>query len=303
VQFRTYFFFLATTAFLLFYPGEHPYFQLIAYHRDHFAKDDSTPLSQIKPIPVVLSSTRPVITAEGAYIVEVDSFTPIFKQNEKRSFYPASTTKIISALVAQDLFSPDDVITVANPLLEGQTMGLVAGEQITMENLMYGMLVHSGNDAADALAREMGYRVFLEAMNSKAQQLGMQDSRFTNPSGLHDPSQITTPYDLSIAARALLREPYLKKMVGTKEIVISDVNYTTFHTLRNVNVLLGEIQGLGGLKTGYTEESGENLVSFYRHLGHDYILVVMKSEDRFLDTRALVDWIIGSVTYQEVPMQ
>lgn len=300
MQFRTYFFFLATTAFLLFYPGEHPYFQLIAYHRDHFSKDNTTPPLHINPLPVVTSFETPLITAEGAYIVEVDSFMPILKKNERTLFYPASTTKILTALVTQDLFSPDDVITVGNPLAEGQTMGLVQGEQITMENLMYGILVHSGNDAADALAQEKGYRVFIDAMNTKAQELGMQDSRFTNPSGLHDSLQVTTPYDLSLAARALLQDPYLKKMVGTKEIVISDVNYTMFHTLRNVNVLLGEIQGLGGLKTGYTEESGQNLITFYRHLGHDYIIVVMKSDDRFVDTRTLVDWIIRSVSYQEV---
>ena len=95
----------------------------------------------------------------------------------------------------------------------------------------------------------------------------------------------------------LMKNPYLRKMVGTKEIIISDVDYKTFHTLTNVNKLLGEIQGIGGLKTGYTENAGENLVSFYRKDDHDYIIVVMQSTDRFADTRNIVTWINDNVRF------
>ena len=112
-----------------------------------------------------------------------------------------------------------------------------------------------------------------------------------------DYKQKSTAFDLALAGRALIENPYLRKMVGTKEITISDTDYSIFHKLTNVNKLLGEIQGLGGLKTGYTENAGENLVSFYRHNEHDYLIVVMHSEDRFFDTTTLVDWIGASVQY------
>lgn len=302
MPFRFYFFFLFVTFLVLFYPGSYPYYQLLAYNRDTFAELESTEEHKIYPIPQVNQAFPPSVTAAGVYIVDFNSFTPIYKKNEHTEFFPASTTKIITALVAHELYSSDDIITVNQPHIEGQVMGLVPGERITVENLLYGALVHSGNDAAYALADGKGFRFFVEEMNSKASSLGMKNSHFTNPAGLDNIQQKTTPFDLSVAARELLKNPYLRKMVGTKEIIISDVDYNTFHTLTNVNKLLGEIQGLGGLKTGYTEQAGENLVSFYRHNGHDYIIVVMKSDERFLDTRVLVDWIKNNVTYIDSPL-
>jgi len=302
VSFRFYFFFLFISFFLLFYPGDAPFFHLISFNRDAFAVTSTPPHIALKEIPYVTNPAVPFVSAGGVYIVDLETFVPVYKKNEHSSFYPASTTKIVTALVARDLYDPDDIVTVGRRSIEGQVMGLVEGERITVENLLYGALVHSGNDAAYALADGKGYRFFIEKMNEKAGALGMKNSYFINPAGLDSFQQRTTPFDLSIAARALLKDSYLRKMVGTKEIIISDVDYKVFHTLKNVNQLLGEIQGLGGLKTGYTEQAGENLVSFYRHNGHDYIIVVMKSEDRFLDTRALVDWINSSIVYEAPPL-
>ncbi|MBP9691342.1 D-alanyl-D-alanine carboxypeptidase [Candidatus Woesebacteria bacterium] len=302
MPFRFYLLFIIASFFFAFYPGASPYYSLIAFNREAFAYTDVAKSIEIHDIPVVTAQTLPEISAQGAYIVELESFTPVFQKNQHTSFYPASTTKIITALVSRDLYMPEDIVTVGQPRIEGQTMGLVGGERITAENLLYGALVHSGNDAAYALADGKGYRFFIEKMNEKAQALGMKDSLFTNPSGLDDFTQKTTPFDLSLAARELLKDSYLRKIVGTKEIIISDVDYSTFHTLTNVNKLLGEIQGLGGLKTGQTEQAGENLVSFYRHNGRDYILVVMKSEDRFTDTRTLVEFIKSSISYTASPI-
>lgn len=302
MPFRFYFFFLFVTFFFLFYPGTHPYFQLMAFNKDVFRSQTQAPELTLHEIPVVTSQSKPFVSAAGVFIVELESFTPVFAKNENTPFYPASTTKILTALVARDLYEPDDTVVVGTPLLVGQVMGLVQGERISAENLLYGSLVHSGNDAAHALAEGKGYQFFIEQMNIKAGELGMKNSLFINPTGLDAQNQKSTPFEMSLAARALLEDPYLRKMVGTKEIIISDVDYTVFHTLTNVNRLLGEIQGLGGLKTGYTEQAGENLISFYRHNNHDYIIVVMRSDDRFLDTRTLVEWIKTSITYEEVPL-
>lgn len=302
MPFRFYFFFVATTLLFLFYPGQHPYFQIVAFNRPLFFQTPKTPSINIHPIPYVDTGVDPVVSARGVYIVDLSSYTPVFKKNPDKQFFPASTTKIITSLVAADVYQPDDVITVSNVVVEGQKMDLVEGEQITAENLLYGILVHSGNDAAYALANFYGYDAFIILMNNKAQELGMKESYFTNPAGFDNYKQKSTPYDLALAGRALIQNPYLRKMVGTKEIIISDTEYSIFHKLTNVNKLLGEIQGLGGLKTGYTENAGENLVSFYRHQDHDYLIVVMNSEDRFVDTITLVDWIQAQVKYLSVDL-
>src|SRR3989344_9510430 len=125
----------------------------------------------------------------------------------------------------------------------------------------------------------------------------MKNSYFSNPNGLDSGTQHSTAFDLALAARELLKNPYLSKIVSTKEITISDVDFKYFHQLTNVNKLLGEIQGLGGLKTGYTENAGENLVSFYKKNGHQFVIVILKSQDRFVDTTILVDWIKTNVKY------
>jgi D-alanyl-D-alanine carboxypeptidase len=126
----------------------------------------------------------------------------------------------------------------------------------------------------------------------------MTDSHFVNPHGLHSVEQYTTAFDLTLAARALLNNPDLSKIVSTKEIIISDVDFKYFHKLSNVNQLLGVIPGIGGLKTGYTEESGQNLVTLYkRHDGQEVVLVVLKSTDRFADTASLVYWNEANIAY------
>lgn len=297
MKFKHFLFFIFFTLLLLFYPGDSHVYHIFAYNREVFAKKDINSEIKINPIPYLRASYYPDVSAEGIYVVDLPSFTPVLKRNEHFQFFPASTTKVITALVAMDIYKPDDIITVKRVLTEGQVMGLVAEEKITLENLLYGILVHSGNDAAYAVADNYGYENFIIKMNEKSKEIKMNDSHFSNPAGLDENSQHTTPFDLALAGRELLKNKLLSKIVSTKEIVISDVDFKYFHTLSNVNKLLGEIQGLGGLKTGYTEAAGENLISFYKHDGHQYIIVVIKSLDRFADTRNIVNWINGNIDY------
>lgn len=294
---RTVVFFIFFTLLLLFYPGDTYLYHVFAFNREVFVKKDEQKNYRINPIPYLRFPYYPEISAEGAYVVDLPSFTPVLKRNEKSQFLPASTTKIITALVALDLYKPDEIITVKRILEEGQVMGLVAREKITLENLLYGILVHSGNDAAYAIADYYGFDEFINLMNEKAKSLNMTASHFSNPAGLDENNQTSTPFDLALAGRELLKNKLLSKIVSTKEITISDIDFQYFHKLSNVNKLLGEIQGLGGLKTGYTEAAGENLVSFYKHNGHQFIIVVLKSLDRFADTRNIVGWINDNIDY------
>jgi len=295
---KFYLLFIFYSLLFLFYPGDSYYFHLFAYNRDLFNKKEIKTEVKINPVPYLKNPFYfPETSAEGVYVVDLPSFTPILERNKHIKFLPASTAKIITALVAFDIYKTDQIITVKKVIEDGQVMGLVSGEKITVENLLYGLLVHSGNDAAYVLADNHGFEKFIDLMNKKAKELKMMDSYFKNPAGLDENNQYTTPFDLALAARVLLENPYLAKIVSTKEITISDVDFKYFHKLTNVNKLLGEIAGLGGLKTGYTEEAGENLVSFYKKNGHQFIIVILKSQDRFYDTTNVINWIEENIDY------
>ncbi len=286
---------------LLFYPGDGSYFKLFAYNSSvSLNRDKAMPLKTIE-VPYILNpSLKPTLTATGVYVVDLASATPLYELNHHTQLYPASTTKVITALAAIKTFNIDQILTVKRSITEGQVAGLVVGERLTFENLLYALLVHSGNDAAYAIADNFpgGYNAFIDQMNRTAAELSMKGSHFTNPAGLDEQDQYISAFDLSLAARRLLESKELSKIVSTKSITISDVEFTHFHPLTNVNKLLGEIPGLGGLKTGYTENAKENLVSFYTLKGKKYVIVILKSEDRFEDTKALIEWINSNIGYK-----
>ena len=215
----------------LFYPGDSDLFHTFSYHRSLFQNQNRSIAYANSPIPVRNLSLDPAITAQAAYIVDRNSFTPVYEKNAHSQMYPASTAKIITALVAYDIYKTDSTIKIKAPLEDGQVMGLVNGEEITIENLLYGTLVHSGNDAAYALAQPIGLPAFVVKMNEKAKALHMNDSQVENPAGLHDYKQRSSAFDLALAGRALLDNVYLSKIVSAKEIEISDTQYRIFHKL------------------------------------------------------------------------
>jgi len=302
---KTKFFFILVIATVAcaFYPGNHYLYNLELQNPEAFAQPLPLPTFAY-PIPAVKQDApKPKVTAEGVYIVERNTFTPILSINADRKFYPASTTKMVTAITVLDLLKSQDIVKVNIATDEGQLMDLVKDERITVENLLYGMLVYSANDAAYALANARNdYVAFIDHMNIVARRVGMVNSSFKNPAGLDEDGQFTTPHDLALAARTLLDNQALRKMVSVKEITVMDEDYRISHKLTNVNELLGVIEGLGGIKTGYTEAAGENLVSYYKtpYSGHEYIIVVMKSKDRFKDTQTLTEWITFNVEYLEI---
>lgn len=287
---------------LLFYPGNNYYAELFAFNPELFATaQDRTDSFKVTSIPFVrLGSFAPFLTAQSVYVIDLHSSTPLFEKNPHAKLYPASTVKVITALTAADTMKFDDVLIVKRVIEEGQVMDLVKNEKMTFEDLLYGLLVHSGNDAAYVIADNYpgGYDAFIDAMNKKAQSLGMKNSRFHNPAGLDNSTQYVSAFDMTLAGRELLKNKDLSKIVSTKSITVSDVDYTRFHALYNVNRLLGEIPGVAGLKTGKTDLAGENLITLYKKNGREYLIVLLKSEDRFTDTQTLVQWIDANVQYQ-----
>lgn len=290
-------FLVLLAAFVVLSPGQNIY--LMARNSDkHLLPPWPIPIPTPAPYPVNVTGVYPgsEVTATGVVVLDIDSGVYLFKRNETIELSPASTTKLLTALVALDNYTLDDVVTVKQTNTDGQSMGLVPGERITIENLLYGALISSGNDAAWALADYYpgGEPKFVEAMNAKADQLHLMQSTFTNPVGYDDPNHTMTPLDLAILGEAALNNKTIAKMVGIPEITISDVTHTYFHRLKNVNELLGKIPGVGGIKTGWTETAGENLITLIERNGHRIITVVLHSQDRFGDTSRLIDWVFGN---------
>lgn len=297
-------FIIVFVAFFLFTPGS-PLVTKLASTRIPltFALPFATPTPA--PYPANQTGIYPgyEISAQGVVVYDLESGVTLYGRNTQVLLSPASTTKIMTALVALEHYNLDDVVTVATVANSGQVMGIVPGEQITVENLLYGALIHSGNDATWALAEhfEGGVEKFVAAMNEKADSLHLTNTNFTNPVGFDDPNHKMSAIDLTRLAAFALTNKTIAKMVAIPEITISDVTHTRFHALTNVNTLLGKIPGVAGIKTGWTEEAGENLVTLIERNGHRIIIVVLKSRDRFADTEALINWVFANYVWETFP--
>ncbi|MFH1244272.1 MAG: D-alanyl-D-alanine carboxypeptidase [bacterium] len=236
----------------------------------------------------------PPVSARAVIVQDVVSHTLMYTKSPDTLLLPASTTKIMTALVALSTW-PDlaTVITVKNEdRAIGQTIELQKGEQLTLKNMLNGLLVHSGNDAALAIADNFpgGYNSFVQAMNEQAKSLHLDHTVFKNPSGVEQYGHVTTARDLAILAGVAMENSLIRDIVSTRSLTITDTSGEITHHLVTTNELLGVLPGLKGLKTGWTENAGECLVSYVEREGHPLIVVVLGSLDRFGDTTALVNW-------------
>lgn len=241
----------------------------------------------------------PELSSNAILAVDLDSGTILYQKNPDTRLLPASTAKVVTALVAMDYYSLDDILTVPEFSIEGQKMKLIPGEVMTVRDLIYGILVYSANDAAETLARNYpgGKESFVTAMNLKVQDLGLKDTFFENPIGFDGANQYTTAMDLFKIAEYAIQKPFFKEVVGTKEITVGSADGKYVHRLNNINKLIGEIEGVVGIKTGWTENAMENLVTYVERDNNKLITVVLGSQDRFGDTEALIDWIYTNYSW------
>lgn len=294
--------FIIFTFCLSLIPYPNPYFREVS-KATALTLADKINLPTPPPYPVNSTGNKPPdVTAAGIYILDEPSNITIYQRNADERFLPASTTKIASGLVALDHYNLEDVLTVKTLVSDGRAMGLRSGEKITAEALLYGMLVHSGNDAAYTLAENYpgGVESFVAAMNSKTKEYYLENTHFTNPIGFDDPGNYTTAFDLGKLAKIALENKTFAKIVSTKSITVSDASYSYFHPLTNVNELLGRVPGVSGVKTGFTENAGEIVVTQVKKDGRFLILVVLKSRDRFGETQKLIDWVFGNFTWKNI---
>lgn len=255
---------------------------------------------KVAEYPMIERKYLPGISAESAYVLDNTSKVALFTKNENLRFAPASTTKIMTALTGLDYYQPNDMLTITRANVEPVVIGFPKGVKVTFVNLLYGMFLPSGNDAALAVGDNYpgGMQAFIAKMNEKAQALHLTNTHYADPVGLLDSEDYTTAHDLAFLASDAIMHPLLAQIVNTKTKVITD-SAGNVYSLQNINKLLGQY-GVNGLKTGYTEEAGQVLVTSANIQGHIFLLVVMKSQDRFGDTEKLLQLISQNVTYLSI---
>lgn len=285
---------LATSYLILtfLYPGHNPLQTIVI--KQGSVKAYTLPIITPVLYPLNDGVKAPYVSSRAVVVQDVNSKTLMYAKSPDTLLLPASITKVMTALVALDHWSDlNTVITVKNEdRAIGQTIELEKGEKITINNILYGLIVHSGNDAALAVADNYpgGYSAFVAAMNQKAKDLHLSNTTFKNPSGIEQYGHTTTARDLAVLAAYAMQNPLIAEMAKTKSITVTDVSGQIVHQLETTNELLGSISGLIGLKTGWTTNAGECLVSYIDRDGHQIIIVVLGSLDRFGDTAALINW-------------
>lgn len=241
------------------------------------------------------------LSAISAYAIDLSSMTVLYEKDSQKSLYPASTSKMMTALVALDAFDLDQELRVSKEAtVSGNKLNLKEGQLIKVRDLLAAMLIFSANDSAYVLANndQSGFTGFMQKMNDKATKLGLTQSYFINPAGLDEEGQQSTARDLTIIASELLKSEQAKELVAMpyKKIEGQDWSYVLY----NSNQLLGQIQGVVGVKTGTTELAGEVLVTLIERDGHKILLTLMNSKDRYLDTSKLIAWILNNYEWKNL---
>lgn len=238
------------------------------------------------------------VSAKAAILMHADSGRVLYEKNADEHMLIASTTKIMTAIVVLEHCDLDDLVEVDSRSagIEGSSMYLKAGESYTVEDLLYGLLLVSGNDAASALALHVADSMeeFAELMNAKAAELGMTESSFKNAHGLDEEGHYSTARDMAKLAAYCMGNEDFARIAGTVSHTVGE------QTLVNHNRLLREYDGCLGLKTGYTMAAGRTLVTCAERDGARYVCVTLNDPDDWDDHKALYDWAFANYSFAEV---
>ncbi len=238
------------------------------------------------------------VSAKAAILMHADSGRVLYEKNADEHMLIASTTKIMTAIVVLEHCELDDLVEVDSRSagIEGSSMYLKAGESYTVEDLLYGLLLVSGNDAASALALHVADSMeeFAELMNAKAAELGMTESSFKNAHGLDEEGHYSTARDMAKLAAYCMGNEDFARIAGTVSHTVGE------QTLVNHNRLLREYDGCLGLKTGYTMAAGRTLVTCAERDGARYVCVTLNNPDDWDDHKALYDWAFANYSFAEV---
>lgn len=250
------------------------------------------------PMAGAESSAQPEISAKSAILMHAETGTILFERNIDEHMLIASTTKLMTALVVLDNCDTSEKVTVSREctLVEGSSMYLRAGEQYTVEELLYGLMLVSGNDAALTLAEHVGGGIegFAAMMNAKARELGLNGSSFKNPHGLDEDGHYSTARDLAVIMAAAMKNEAFVEIASSRAHNVGELTYV------NHNKLLWNYQGTLAGKTGYTQAAGRSLVSCAERNGLRLICVTLNDPDDWDDHAALYDWGFNNYVYRSV---
>lgn len=256
-------------------------------------------------VETVASVGVPNLNARSAILYDVTYDRILYEKNSKQRRANASTTKMITALVAYENGNLDDMVEVSKnaAMTGGSSINLKTGDKITLGDLIKGLLIHSGNDAAVAIAEHISGNVesFSELMNEKAEEIGAVDTHFVTPHGLDEENHFSTAYDLMTIGKEILKNTYLSGIISQKSIEIT-INGNS-RTLNSTNEMLSYYDGANGIKTGYTGNAGRCLVSSAKQDGRQLISVVLgcdSKKNRTVDSIRLLDY--GFQNYEVVDL-
>jgi D-alanyl-D-alanine carboxypeptidase (penicillin-binding protein 5/6) len=246
----------------------------------------------IATLPV--GASGPAVSADAAFLMDAQTGTALYAKDAYTRRPPASTTKIMVGIVALEIGNLRDVVTISRraAYTEGSSMYLKEGENVTLEDLIYGALMQSGNDACVAIGEHLcgSEDVYVELMNRKAQAIGAWDTNFKNPHGLPADGHYSTAFDLALLARYALRNEKFQEIVKTKIKTVAREDEVWGNVIQSTNSLLWDYEGADGVKTGTTAEAGQCLVASATRGGRQLIAVVLNSSDRWVDAVSLLDY-------------
>ena len=236
----------------------------------------------------------PAVDAQAAVLMVTGTKQVLFEKNSQKIMYPASTTKITTLITALENGDLNSIVTVSPSAaaVEGSSLELNAGDRLVLRNALYGMMLVSGNDAAEAIAAQVAGSVpaFVDMMNRKVEAIGATNTNYSNPHGLPDPfNHYTTAYDLALITNYALKNPTFAKIVSTRSYRVDFLNRPSIY-VTNTNKLLKTYPGATGVKTGYTNDAGECLVAAAKRGNVQLIAVILHSEDRWNDAANLLDY-------------
>jgi D-alanyl-D-alanine carboxypeptidase len=254
--------------------------------------DTYPPEASWKPTTENNTYFQPEIAGQAGILVDTNSGEILFEKNSGERRPIASLAKIMTAVIALEHKKLADLVYITDQAadIEENSMLLNKGEIYKLEELLYGLILHSGNDAAYAIAESVAGNTdrFVEWMNFKAGEIGLSDTLFTDPSGLDD-TAYSTPQDLAKLTRYALKNPAFRKVANTLEIELYGTKEHKYMYLYNQTNLLSTYPGVAGVKTGFTEESGLSLVTYANNEGHEVVGVVLNSIDRKGDMIMMLD--------------
>ena len=245
---------------------------------------------------------KPNISSQFVLLMDGDSGRVLFDKNSNKVVPMASTTKIITAIVALENSNLNDIVTISKRAssIRGSTIGLKDGQKLTVEQLIYGLMLKSGNDCAIAIAEHVSGSVekFVVMMNSKAFDIGAFNTHFVTPHGLDEDGHFTTVYDLALITRYAFNNEMFSKIVSTKNITINGASGP--RSFSNINKTLWNLKGADGVQTGYTGKAGKCLVASANRDGKRIICVLLNSNNRWDDSKSLIEYGFNNFKSQKL---